>query len=497
MKKFKLLSFIMALAMVLSIVLPFGRVFAAPSQEETYEVVVHKVLFKTKEIKVRPGGSAGNDGQTKYTGKKFTDEEFRKYFGADVEVEPVQGVYYEAKKDGRVIAHGITEADGSVRLTLPKGTYTIEENKAKTKLADKYKGKLPAVSVPVTVTLPVYKAEGGIFTKGKDALHVYPKNTIDEPTIKKSVTESGNMHDTVGIGETKPFIIESEMPDGIEEYKVLEFVDKLSKGLTFKDNLKVERVLKENSQKVTVDANNYTKIVEGAKSDTIKVVIKSEFIKTLKSGDKIIITFDATVNKEAVLGAENPNEVKLIYGHSPDNKKEKEPEKPELHTGGKRFVKKSVNENNKVLKDAEFIVKKFGENKYVKISGQGEVSFVDAEDQATIFKSGNDGIIDIKGLPYGNKGDKNDTAASDYEIIEKKAPEGYALDATPKKFTVNKTSYNQTPGEIDPKPINPDVINNNKVTIPQTGGIGSAIVVIAGIAIVGVGLYIKKRNYNA
>lgn len=492
MKKFKLLSLIMALAMVLSIVLPFGRVFAAPSQEEKYEVVVHKVLFKDQNIVTREGGAVGADGKTKYTGKGFSPEEFKKYFGENVETEPVEGVWYEAKLNGEVKAEGATGPDGTVKFELPAGTYVIEENKAKTKLKNKYGDKLPAKSVPVTVTLPVYKADGGKFTKGQDALHIYPKNTIDEPTIKKSVTESGNMHDTVGIGETKPFIIESNMPEGIDKYHVLKYTDQLTKGLTYKGNLKVFK----NDKLITKSANTYTETVSGDKGAKIEVSFVPEYIKTLKAGDKIKITFDSTINEDAKLGSINPNEVELEYGHSPDNTKKKKPERPELHTGGKRFVKKSVNENNKVLKDAEFIVKKSGENKYVKIEN-GVVSFVDAEDQATRFKSGDDGIIDIKGLPYGNKGDTNETASSDYEIIEKKAPEGYALDATPKKFTVNKTSYDQEPDKLEPKPVDPTVINNNKVTIPQTGGIGSAIVVIAGIAIVGVGLYIKKRNYNA
>ncbi|SFE55648.1 SpaH/EbpB family LPXTG-anchored major pilin [Peptostreptococcus sp. D1] len=492
MKKFKLLSLIMALAMVLSIVLPFGRVFAAASAEETYDVVVHKVLFKDQNIVIREGGAVGADGATKYTGKGFSSEEFKKYFGANVETEPVEGVWYEAKLNGVVKAEGATGPDGTVKFELPAGTYVIEENKAKTKLKNKYGDKLPAKSVAVTVTLPVYKADGGKFTKGQDALHVYPKNTIDEPTINKSVTESGNMHDTVGIGEIKPFIIESNMPEGIDKYHVLKYTDQLTKGLTYKGNLKVFK----NNELIAKSANTYTEAIAGDKGAKIEVSFVPEYIKTLKAGDKIKITFDSTINADAILGAINPNEVELEYGHSSDNTKKKKPENPELHTGGKRFVKRSVNEN-KVLKDAEFIVKKFGENKYVKINEQGEASFVDTEDQATIFKSGADGIIDIKGLPYGKKGDTNEIASSDYEIIEKKAPEGYALDATPKKFTVNKTSYNQTPDEIEPKPVNPDVINNNKVTIPQTGGIGSAIVVIAGAVIVGIGLYIKKRNSNA
>src|SRR3712207_5777763 len=177
MKKSKLLSIIMALAMIMSVIIPFGKSMAAT---ETYDIVVHKVLFTGKDIVTREGGAVGADGTTKYTGKELSTNpnggDFKKYFGDGVSVEAVEGVYYEAKQGGVVKAEGKTGPDGTVRFSgLLEGTYVIEENKAKTKLAAKYEGKLPAKSVPVTVTLPVYKADGGKFTQGTDALHIYPK----------------------------------------------------------------------------------------------------------------------------------------------------------------------------------------------------------------------------------------------------------------------------------------------------------------------------------
>ena len=35
---------------------------------------------------------------------------------------------------------------------------------------------------------------------------------------------------------------------------------------------------------------------------------------------------------------------------------------------------------------------------------------------------------------------------------------------------------------------------NNKVTIPQTGGIGSALVIAAGVLVVGLGFIAKRRS---
>lgn len=91
------------------------------------------------------------------------------------------------------------------------------------------------------------------------------------------------------------------------------------------------------------------------------------------------------------------------------------------------------------------------------------------------FTSAQDGSFEVKGLAYG-----------EYQLIETKAPEGYAKLTSPQDFTVSGTSYSDTT-IID--------IENNKVTIPQTGGMGTIIFVVAGLLIMGTALVVmKKRN---
>ncbi|WP_106461439.1 isopeptide-forming domain-containing fimbrial protein [Anaerococcus sp. Marseille-P3915] len=116
------------------------------------------------------------------------------------------------------------------------------------------------------------------------------------------------------------------------------------------------------------------------------------------------------------------------------------------------------------------------------------------EGDAAVFKSNEKGQLEVTGLEY----------AKNYEIVEIKAPAGYALPSNAtQKFDVEKGSYTadatgvvyegtdvvKTGEGADAKRI-----NNKKVTIPQTGGIGSLVFIAAGLAIMGGAFIAYKRS---
>ncbi|MCJ0565648.1 SpaA isopeptide-forming pilin-related protein [Enterococcus cecorum] len=90
-----------------------------------------------------------------------------------------------------------------------------------------------------------------------------------------------------------------------------------------------------------------------------------------------------------------------------------------------------------------------------------------------------------KGLAYGSANEKHNEASSTYYLVEVTAPTGYALLQEPVEFTVNASSYQDT---------NTITVNNSKVTIPQTGGIGSAIVIGLGLLVISFGLVTKLKT---
>lgn len=476
MKKLKLTTiFLVIVGFILSMAgLQKGYAAETPADSDTFDIVLTNM--KLDDLSGWPKG----EGKDDYTGAEL---DLQNYFGT---TSTLDGVWFEVHKDtaqGDIVQEGLTANGGQITFTgLNKGTYVIVQNKAKSKV-DAAEQLAGSAAVPMTITLPVYKAEGGWFTTGADAVHVYPKNTADQPTIDKVVNES-DRHDTVAYGDTKTFKITSTMPDGIADYTVLTYSDQFSKGLSYQGNL---TVLKNDA---SIPAENYqlTAPPVGTKAAAISVAFTEAYIKTLVPGDKITITYQASINEDAVMGTANPNKAKVTYGHNPDFTKDYElVEIPELHTGGAKFVKQDRTTQEK-LKGAEFVVQNSA-NKYLKQTVTDGLitatSWVEKKEEATKFISDDEGTFEVKGLAYGSANQKHDEASSTYYLVEVTAPTGYALLQEPVEFTVNASSYQDT---------NTITVNNSKVTIPQTGGIGSAIVIGIGLLAISFGLVTKLRT---
>lgn len=471
MKKLKLTTiFLIIVGFILSMSgLQKGYAAETPAGSDTFDIVLTKM--ELDDLNGWPKGK----GTDVYSGAELN---LKSYFGT---TKTLDGVYFEVHKDtaqGDIVQEGLTANGGQITFTgLTEGTYVIVENKEKSEV-DAAEQLADSAAVPMTITLPVYKAEGGWFTTGADAVHVYPKNTADKPTIDKVVNES-DKHDTVAYGDTKTFKITSTMPDGIDDYKVLTYSDQFSEGLSYQGNLTVLK----NGDSIPVENYQLSVPSVGTKAAAISVAFTEAYIKTLAPGDVITITYQASINEDAVMGTANPNDAKVTYGHNPDFTKDNEVEEdPELHTGGAKFVKQDRTTQEK-LKGAQFVVQN-SEDKYLQ-QKDGGIIWVDTKEDATKFISNADGTFEVTGLAYGSANQTPETASSTYKLVEVTAPDGYALLQEPIEFTVNASSYQDT---------NTITVNNSKVTIPQTGGIGSAIVIGLGLLAISFGLVTKLRT---
>lgn len=121
-------------------------------------------------------------------------------------------------------------------------------------------------------------------------------------------------------------------------------------------------------------------------------------------------------------------------------------------------------------------------------------TWVGKDENPTVFTSNDQGQFEVKGLEYGN-----------YQAVETKAPEGYALPTNggPFTFEVKEGSYNGQATEFKYEVTLKEgetqtygkKITNTKVTIPQTGGIGTIIFTAIGLAIMASAIIaIKKRQ---
>ncbi|WP_054278743.1 pilin N-terminal domain-containing protein [Streptococcus phocae] len=144
-------------------------------------------------------------------------------------------------------------------------------------------------------------------------------------------------------------------------------------------------------------------------------------------------------------------------------------------------IKKAINTAQKAYNDA---------------FNQASLKYEWAEEkgEATEFISDGDGRFEVSGLAYGS-----------YELEEKTAPVGYGKLSNNVKFEINKGSYKGYEKEMKYELVAekaPDAhalqIKNRKITIPQTGGIGTVIFTVAGLAImVGAGyVMVRRRNHD-
>lgn len=160
-------------------------------------------------------------------------------------------------------------------------------------------------------------------------------------------------------------------------------------------------------------------------------------------------------------------------------------------TDAKAALDKAIEEYNKLSSEKQTkeerskideLQKKY--NKAVKAAGN--VYEWGEKNNALVLVSDGQGRFEITGLAFG-----------EYKLEEIKAPLGFAKLEKDIEFTVSKDSYKQggTISYESEKPTQDAMkIENKKVTIPQTGGIGTIIFTVAGLAIMGGAFYVMKKN---
>ena len=210
-------------------------------------------------------------------------------------------------------------------------------------------------------------------------------------------------------------------------------------------------------QALEIAKENYTKAIETWN----KAVAANEKLPADKKVDDTKLSVKITV-KSINNGAEESKEGTLI---------------------GKTAAEARIKE----LKDAYFAAYEKAANAY---------EWVDSKDAANVVKLVSDvnGKFEIKGLEEG-----------DYKIVEVKAPEGYALPSNTEfefraekdSYTTGNVVYEGTEAVVDNAQGSDAMrVNNNKVSIPQTGGIGTVIFTAVGIALMA-GAYVAMRKRTA
>lgn len=435
-----------------------------------------------------------------------------------------ENLYKSLKKDNVAAdANSTAVAAGAFSTTLsgPQGYYLIVQTTA----ANDAGKTMSAVIVN---------------TAGQAGVTVSPKK--DTVTVSKKVQENMDgvnnpaFEDNWGtaadynIGDYVPFQLTGTLPTDYADYSSYKYIfhDTASAGLTFVNDaahpVKVYAVNGSNKVELKVDATNGYQVLTNDISTGETFNVKFADLKKAQGANtdatvnidkdtKIVVEYYAQLNTSAVLGANgNPNEVYLEFSN---NKYGEGTGKTENHKVTVFTFKLEVTKYGKTDSDKEAL-KGAGFTLYKATNANPADS--DYTQVGEEVKNLNGNVFDFTGLDSGF-----------YKIVETTTPKGYntidpitftvtatynytdepgaltnltvtnvkvgGVDSSSQTFTVDKATGNAGSAQIKT-----DVVDTPGSKLPSTGGMGTVLLYVAGIAVfvlAGATLVMALRRRNA
>ena len=324
------------------------------------------------------------------------------------------------------------------------------------------------------------------------------------PSVEKKVQEDSKIGtadeygdiNTADIGDTVNFKTTITAQAGAQNY-VLH--DKMSEGLSFADSsVQIQWTKKSNGTTTPlVSGTDYDVTTTGLETMdpkcTFHVTFKKDFCDKLAKDDTIVITYSATLNKQAKVGtSENTNKTWLMYGENPGIKSNED----STTTFTYKIPVFKYTGSDQGLAGAEFQLNRVEGTtkipiKVVKTSGEGATEEVyrvaitteqpTALDIITTISSGK---FTIEGLDAGT-----------YELKETQQPAGYNKLSKAVKIVIDENGNIFVDDGTSSTSL-VKVENKSGSLLPSTGGRGTTLFYILGAILVvgsGVVLITKKR----
>ena len=449
----------------------------------------------------------------------------------------VKNALETAVKNGGV-AMPETDATGHASADqLEQGLYLVVETRVPENVT--------STCNPFFVSLPMTTIDGAAWNYD---VTVYPKNQTGNPTLEKTVRENknstgkntGSLTDitdgyahtaSASIGDTVDYQIISTLPtitskaSSLNEYT---YVDTMSKGIKYNKNDVVIEFFKDagctgkiatwavNSGKFTVAyddaANTMTiRMTDTGLSEINEVAtVYTNSVKRGYSDCTMRITYAATLTADAKMGdTDNPNEVVLTWKRTNTTYFDTLKDCCHVYTYG-IDVLKQFSDNGGNMKNVKFRLHNDTDDVYVVADLTDGVyyakGFAAKKADATTFVPNVQGHVVVKGL-------EDDT----YSLTETTTDKGYILlkeavkivittkengaceQCSAKLLTAADTVNGKAVSMTDGNAIVPlTVINNPGFDLPKTGGYGTWMFTIGGVALLGAAAFIvvksRKRN---
>lgn len=317
------------------------------------------------------------------------------------------------------------------------------------------------------------------------------------PTVTKEVeyaSGSWGEGNDGNVGDTVNFHTTIYVTDGNPTNYVLH--DKMSTGLNFKEN---SIAVKVNDTLIT----NYTVKYTNTDKCTFEISFPNG---TLQTNDKVVVTYSAIINSDAVVGTDgNDNETWLKYG----NNGETTHSNTKTYTWKFDILKYFTDSNNEkqYLANVEFVLyRKNADDKaeYAKFDSNNKLTgWTATESEAGKLKTNATSNVVVEGLDAGTYFLKEITTpvgfnslTSDVEVLITSSCNNLTnATYTVQYKMVNEEDFEDTDEEEKVVPIE----NNRGTTLPGTGGIGTTIFYVVGgglMVAAAILLITKKRMEN-
>lgn len=284
---------------------------------------------------------------------------------------------------------------------------------------------------------------------------------------------------SVQVGSAEQFKYTFKELDDSKTYRVVERVSGYEPQYTSFENGTVKITNKGDKENPKPIDPSEPKVVTGGKK-FVKTDEKdarlsgAQFYVKNKAGEYLVATTDKSAEVEAAKNARD----KALKDYN--DRKQGATESKEDFEAARKTLKETFEQ-----KQTEYF-EKFEAN------ATAYTFKANAKNEAYVLASDEKGRLSIKGLAYG-----------EYTLEEKEAPAGYAKQTGEIPFTVKAGSYDGAAGDtakhIDYKADDSDKsqgkqIVNKKVTIPQTGGMGTVLFTVVGISLMAGAVIAMKRN---
>ena len=394
---------------------------------------------------------------------------------------------------------------------------------------------------PFLVSLPMTTIDG---TAWNYDVTVYPKNQAGNPDLEKTVREAknstgknnGSLTDitdgyahtaTASVGDTVDYQIISTLPtitskaSALSEYT---YVDTLSKGIRYNKNDVVIEFFKDagctdkiatwavNSGKFTVSYDDTANTMTIRMTDTGLAEINEAatvYIDNVKRGYSdctMRITYAATLTADAKMGdTDNPNEVELTWSRTNNTYFDTLKDCCHVYTYGVDVLKR-FSDNGGNMKNVKFRLHNDTDDVYVVADLTDGVyyakGFAAKKADATTFIPNSSGHIIVKGLEDDTYSlteiatDKGYVLLRDaVKIVIKTVESGQCEKCGTKLLTASATVNGKDVSMTDGNAIVPlTVVNNPGFDLPKTGGYGTWMFTIGGVALLGAAAFIVIRS---